>query len=79
MLGPKIDEMATKGEIVVQKVNVDTDEELTKRFGVRAVPTLVLVNDSLEELTRIVGVKPLQDIKDIWNEHNNGATEHSPN
>lgn len=79
MLGPKIDEIAAKGEIVVQKVNVDTDEVLTKQFGVRAVPTLVLVNDSMKELTRIVGVKPLQDIKDTWNEHSNGATEHTSN
>jgi thioredoxin 1 len=44
-------------EIPVQKVNVDDENDLAMQYGVRSVPTIVLVNESGKELSRHVGVQ----------------------
>lgn len=47
MIGPVLDELATKyaGKVRVAKVNVDDDPALGARFGVRGIPTLLAVID----------------------------------
>src|SRR5580692_5735292 len=43
MLGPVLDEIAVEqaGRVKVAKVNVDTHQELTQRFGIQSVPALL--------------------------------------
>jgi|TARA_R100000544_G_C2194341_1_gene43370 thioredoxin 1 len=48
-----------------QKVNVDSDQELSTKYGIRNVPTLVKVNSNGEELDRLVGNQSLEQLK-IW-------------
>ena len=47
MLSPLVDEVAeeTAGRAVVVKVNVDDAPALASKFGVSAIPTLVVVKD----------------------------------
>lgn len=40
--------------IPVQKIDVDKDYEMAQKYGVRNVPTVVLVNGD-SEITRIIG------------------------
>lgn len=79
MLGPKIDQMVEAGEIIVQKVDIDSEETLTATYKIRSIPQLVLVNDNMEELGRLIGAKPAAAIKELWNEHAHGTTEHTSN
>ena len=55
MFGPIMEEISK--EIPVQKVNVDEQNDLAMQYGVRSVPTIVLVNESGKELSRHVGVQ----------------------
>jgi thioredoxin 1 len=55
MFGPIMEEVSK--EIPVQKVNVDDENDLAMQYGVRSVPTIVLVNESGKELSRHVGVQ----------------------
>lgn len=64
MLGPKMDELAET--IPVEKINIDGEEELCERFEVRAVPTILIVDESGKVLNRIIGVKPVKEIKAIY-------------
>lgn len=53
----------------VEKINVDDNQELSAQFGVRSIPTVVLVDESNKELERLVGVKPEGDYYDIFENH----------
>ena len=55
MFGPIMEEVSK--EIPVQKINVDDENDLAMQYGVRSVPTIVLVNESGKELSRHVGVQ----------------------
>ena len=44
MIGPAVEELAAeyKGKAVVAKLNVDENPQVTARFGVRNIPTLLV-------------------------------------
>ena len=50
-----------------QKVNVDEDQTLSAKYGIRNVPTLVKVDSSGNEISRLVGNNPLDKIKNWYN------------
>ena len=69
MLSPIIDEIANdKIEgVKVAKVNVDDQMELAAQFGVRSIPTVVVMKDGkIKALS--VGVKPKKAILDLLKE-----------
>ena len=56
-----------KSGLAYTKVNVDTDTELSAKFGIRNVPTLLKADSQGNEISRIVGVKPITEIKNWYN------------
>ena len=50
-----------------QKVNVDEDQNLSTKYGIRNVPTLVKVDASGNEVGRLVGNNPLEKIQNWYN------------
>ena len=54
MIGPVIDEIAEEkaGKLKVGKVNVDENQELATKFGIRAIPTLLIFKDGQEGANR---------------------------
>lgn len=44
MIGPAVEELASEyeGQAVVAKLNVDENPEVTVRYGVRSIPTLLV-------------------------------------
>jgi len=41
--------------IEVEKINVDENQETTQKYGIRNVPTVILVDSNNNELERFVG------------------------
>jgi thioredoxin 1 len=70
MLSPVLDEIASEpgGTVKIAKVNVDDNQELAARFGVRAIPTLLFFKDG-EVKDKIMGLVPkdslLQKLKSL--------------
>jgi len=64
-LAPVIEELAQEydGRAVVGKCDVEDDEELAVRFGVRNIPTVVFLKDG-KEADRRVGLVPKQVLED---------------
>lgn len=67
-LGPVMEKVGQKYS--VEKINVDENQELSAEFGIRSIPTVILVDESNKELERLVGVKPEGDYYDIFENHN---------
>ena len=47
MIGPLVEELAGdyEGKAIVAKLNVDENPQITARFGVRSIPTLLVFKD----------------------------------
>ena len=64
MIAPLLDEFAEEklGKLKVGKVNVDENQELAGKFGIRAIPTLLLFKGGVvkEQMVGMVGKKDLE-------------------
>lgn len=59
MIAPIVEEIATdyEGQIKVGKVDADVHQGILQRYGIMAIPTLLLFKDG-EPVVRIQGFKP---------------------
>ncbi|MBQ2273216.1 MAG: thioredoxin [Clostridia bacterium] len=65
MMSPVIDEIADeRPDILVGKVNVDNDPELTNRFGIVSIPTFIVLKNGTP-VAQTIGVKPKDSILDL--------------
>jgi thioredoxin 1 len=67
MLGPIIDELGvdnTDKDVTVAKINVEENQELAVKYGVRGIPTVIIFKDG-EEQTRKVGIAPKTEFQTI--------------
>ena len=63
-ISPIVDELAKEysGKVVFGKLNVDENPETTQRFGVMAIPTLLVMKDG-QEVDRVVGIVPKNQLE----------------
>jgi thioredoxin 2 len=63
MLAPTIDQLSSEmaGRVKVAKLNIDENPATANRFGVRSIPTLLVLKGG-KEVDRLVGVQPKQEI-----------------
>ena len=64
MLNPILDSLSTEIEII--DINIDEFENLSNEYGIRSVPTLVFLNDGIEQ-DRIVGNTSKEKILEKYN------------
>ena len=67
-IAPVLEEIAEeyKGKIKVGKVDVDKNQNTSIKYGVRSIPTLLLMKDG-EVVNQLVGAVPKSNITDILN------------
>lgn len=60
MIAPVIEKLSEQyeGKISVAKVDVDQQQELSIRYGIQSIPTVILFKDG-KIATKEIGVKPL--------------------
>ena len=63
MQGPAVDELAAEfvNKVKVVKVDVDSNQALAAKFGIRGIPTLLILNNG-QVVDRMVGVQPKSTI-----------------
>ena len=64
-LGPIVESLA--GQINYQKIDVDNNQDLSIQYGVRNIPTLILLDENGEVKGRKVGLQTKQDILNFYN------------
>lgn len=64
MVGPIIDELATEyeGRVIIGKVDVDENPDLSQEYGVRNIPTLLFIKDG-QVVNKLVGAQRKDAIK----------------
>jgi thioredoxin 1 len=64
MIAPLLDELADEydGKVKIGKVNIDEQQALATKYGIRAIPTLLLINKG-EVSEQMVGAKSKRDLK----------------
>ena len=65
-LAPVMERLKSEGKINYKKIDVDTDTVLSPKYGVRNIPTLILLNNG-NEVNRLVGAQPVQSILNFYN------------
>jgi len=70
MIGPVIEELATDldGKVVVGKMNVDDNQSIPMKYGVRSIPTILILKGG-EVVDKHVGVTSKQALLDKINAH----------
>lgn len=68
MLSPVIEELASDfdGKAKICKVNTDEEAELSAKFGVRSIPTLIFFKDG-QVVDTLIGAQSKQTISDKLN------------
>ena len=63
-LAPRMERLSN--QINYRKIDVDNNRELSSEFGVRNIPTLILLQDG-QAINRLVGLQSEQDILNFYN------------
>lgn len=66
-LSPVMEGLQSEG-ISVQKIDVDSNQEIAQQFGIRNIPTVILTIDGAE-IARKVGANPKQAYIDMYNQN----------
>ena len=64
-LGPIIESLSS--QINYQKIDVDSNQDMSIKYKVRNVPILILVDEKGEALNRLVGVSTKEQILKLYN------------
>lgn len=64
MVGPVVDELAGEyeGKAKIGKVNVDENSEISTKYGIRSIPSLLIFKNG-EVVDQIVGAVPKNQLK----------------
>ena len=69
-IAPTIDAISEDYSVRVKtgKINVDENPELSTKFNIKAIPTIVVLKDGIEQ-ERVVGLLPKKRISDLLDKH----------
>ena len=67
MMGPIVDEVAEeRNDIIIGKLNVDTQPEIAMRYNVMSIPTLILFENG-EEAQKSIGLISKEELLELIN------------
>lgn len=69
VLAPKMEILAES--VTVEKILVDDNQEMTAKFGVRSIPTVILIDENENEIERFVGTNTVEFYLEKFNEYVN--------
>ena len=70
MIGPIIDELSEeyKDRAVIGKVNVDDNDDVTSKYGIRNIPTVIFIKNG-EQVDKVVGAASKARFAEIIEKH----------
>lgn len=55
----------------IDEIDVEEEIDITNKFKVRSLPTIILIDDEEKELDRLIGNVSINAIEDLVNKHLN--------
>jgi thioredoxin 1 len=79
LLAPTFEKLAANygNEISFVQVNVDELPEVASQYGIRSIPTLLLLREG-EVIEELVGARPYQDLARLLDRHLNATEKFQP-
>ncbi len=70
MIAPVLAELAVElgDEVTIAKLNVDDNPEMSRKYGVMSIPTMILFKDG-EPVDKVVGFVPKDELKATIKRH----------
>lgn len=70
MIGPIVEELANEhaGKVNIGKLNVDENNKIATKYGIRSIPTLLFFKDG-EILKHVVGVRSKEELQEVITEN----------
>ena len=70
VIGPLLDQLAGEmsGQATIAKVNVDENGDLSARFGIRSIPTLLVFKDG-RLVDQTIGALPKEHLRGLVQKH----------
>ena len=65
-LGPIMEDLSS--QVVVKKIDVDNNPDLAQKYGIRNVPTVIMITGGVE-VARKVGLNSKQAYLDMYNQN----------
>ena len=66
-LAPTLDKVVKENNIVLNKINIEDDtDDLSMKYNVRNIPTVVVVDENDNEVKRFTGTKSESDLKEFF-------------
>lgn len=68
-LAPVLDNVLKEKKLNLTKINVEEDtDDLSAKYNVRNIPTVIVVNDNDVEIKRFSGTKTEVDLREFFND-----------
>ena len=61
---PTLNQFKEASKIPLLEINVDTDNEVAAKYGVRSIPCFIVIEDGLE-IQRRIGMQSLEQLKEL--------------
>ena len=65
MLARNLEDITTN--IPIENVDIDENQDAAMEYGVRGVPTMIMLDENNTEIKRMVGLQSLQVLEDWFN------------
>ena len=74
MVGPILDQLASeyRGKAKVAKLDVDSNQRTTMRFGIRSIPAILFFKDG-KLVDQVIGAVPRAKLESKFKEHGNSG------
>lgn len=68
-LAPILDKVLEEKGLELKKINIEDDvDDLSAEYGVRGIPTVIVVDDNDKEIKRFSGMKQEAAVREFFNE-----------
>jgi len=61
---PTLTQFKESSKVPLLEINVDTESEVSAKYGVRSIPCFIVIQDGLE-IQRKIGMQSLEQLKDL--------------
>lgn len=68
--GPIIEKFSRENNCNVTKIDVDKEYELSQKYGIQAIPTTLIINDSGEVLRNLIGLQSESHLVNLFRKFN---------